>query len=134
MNNILIKVIGLSLIILIIGLFIMYVLGYPQFIMETAIGYVLCLFISASAFLSIQWGVSRSLKTFMAVMLFGMAARFILFAIALLLLMRYTAFDVTAIVVSFFIFFIIFQYFEIRFINKSITNGREIFKSIIQGK
>ena len=126
--------IGLSLVTLIIGLFIIYVLGYPQYIIEAAIGYVLCFFISASAFLSIQWGISRSLKTFMAVIMFGMVVRFILFAFALIFLMRYTSFDVTAIVVSFFIFFIIFQYFEIRFINKSITNGREIFKSIIQGK
>ena len=60
----------------------------------------------------------------------GMFVRFMLIAIALFLFMKYTRIDILYFTLSFFAFYIIYQFYEIRFINMKLSKGKKWLKFI----
>jgi len=120
------ELIGISIVLLILTLIFVCFLLEGDKSVEIVTGYLVSFFIFMCGFFSIQWAFEKSLKVFMITVLGGMFLRFVLIAIALFLLMRYTGLQVFYFILSFVVFYIIYQAFEIRFINMRLSQkGRK---------
>lgn len=126
----LLELIGISVVVLFLILGLIYlIIGYNKSVAIIS-GYVVSLIIFILGFLSIIWAFKKSLKVFMATVLGGMFVRFVLIAIALFLFMKYTRIDILYFILSFFVFYIIYQFYEIRFINMKLSKGKKWLKFI----
>ena len=96
-------------------------------------GYCYSLFSVLAGFMSLQWAFDKSLKVFLAVTLGGMFFRFLLLGLVLFLVMRFTQMHFNSFLISLLGFFFILQFFEIRYINKELTKGKES-KSVSTGQ
>lgn len=121
----LLELIGISVVVLILILIPIHLFLNENLISEIVYGYAVSLFIFILGFLSINWAFNRSLKTFMAIVLGGMFVRFLLIAVALFLFMRFTDIQIFYFIFSFVIFYLIYQFYEIRFINMRLSKGRK---------
>lgn len=123
-NRFLLQLFGSSL--LVCGLLYggMSLLGRSDKVAEIGFGYAISLAIFVLGFFTITWAARKSLKTFLALVLGGMFARFILLGLAIYLLMRFAQIDIVYFMISFLLFYLICQFFEIRFINAEFIKGR----------
>ena len=126
----LLELIGISIVVLFLILFLIFLIAGDNKFFEIISGYVVSLIIFILGFLSIIWSFKKSLKIFMAMVVGGMFARFVLIAIALFLFMKYTRIDILYFTLSFFVFYIIYQIYEIRFINMKLSKGKKWLKFI----
>lgn len=126
----LLELIGISVVVLFLILGLIYLISGEKKTAEIISGYAVSLVIFLLGFLSIIWAFKKSLKIFMATVLGGIFVRFVLIAIALFLFMKYTQFDIVYFVLSFFVFYIIYQFYEIRFINIKLSKGKKWLKFI----
>ena len=124
-KKLLFELIKITLVILIIGLILIFFINGKRALSEVAFGYVISLIIFSSGFVSINWSLKKSLKTFMVIVLGGMLLRFILIGVALFLLIRLTNINMIFFISSFFLFYLIFQIFEIHFFNKQLAKGNK---------
>lgn len=124
----LLELIGISTVVLSLLFVLVYLLIEDNKTFEIISGYFVSLIIFILGFLSIIWALKKSLKIFMATILGGIFVRFVLIAIALFLFMKYTLFDIVYFVLSFFVFYIIYQFYEIRFINMKLSKGNKWLK------
>ena len=122
------ELIGLSLVMLLLCLLVTYLSFSEKKLPEVICGYFASLVIFCSGFISINWALKKSIKTFMIVVLGGMVLRFILIGLVLFLLMRFTNLNIMFFISSFFIFYLTYQFFEIRFINANLSKGRRWLK------
>lgn len=111
------------ILIIIVGLLNLFYHGKKS--SEIIGGYFVSLLIFIFGFLTINWALKKSLKTFLAFILGGMFLRFVLIGIAIFLFMRFTQIDIVYFILSFFLFYLIYQFFEIRFLNMKISKGRK---------
>lgn len=102
----------------------MSLLGHSDKAAEIGFGYAISLAIFVLGFFTITWAARKSLKTFLALVLGGMFVRFILLGVAIYLLMHYAQIDIVYFMISFLLFYLICQFFEIRFINAEFIKGR----------
>ncbi len=133
LKKFLVELIGISLVTLLIILLIVHFVFKQEKSSEIFLGYLISLFIFVLGFVSINWAFDRSLKTFMGVVLGGMFLRFLLIGVALFLLIRFSNIHILSFVLAFFIFYIIYQFYEIRFINVKLSKGKkwqEVFKGV----
>jgi hypothetical protein len=126
----LLELIGISVVILSLIFVLVYLLIDDNKAFEIISGYIVSFVIFVLGFLSIIWAFKKSLKIFMATVLAGMFVRFVLIAIALFLFMKYTRIDILYFILSFFVFYIIYQFYEIRFINMKLSKGKKWLKFI----
>ncbi len=127
------ELVGISLVILLLILLVVDIIFKQDKSNEIVLGYLISLIIFVLGFVSINWAFDRSLKTFMGVVLGGMFLRFVLIGVALFLLIRFTRIHILYFVLTFFIFYIIYQFYEIRFINLKLSKGKkwlEVFKGV----
>jgi len=117
------NIIIITFLLFLVAAFVIYY--YKDFLLLKAIslGYVLSLLNIIFGYSSIRWGFKRSTKTFYAVVLGGMAIRFIVFAVALFLIYRYTKIPLLGFIVSFILFYLFLQYHEVRFINNELKQN-----------
>jgi len=115
------------------------ILSFSQFILKTnktgefVLGYLISSFIFILGFIAINWAFKRSLKTFMGVVLGGMFIRLLLIGGTLFLLIQFTNIHIFSFVLSFFVFYIISQFYEIRFIHSKLSKGKkwqEVFSRV----
>ncbi len=133
LKKFLLELIGISVVVLVLILVGVHFLFDPDRSREIILGYLLSLIIFASGFVSIHWSFNRSLKTFMGIVLGGMFVRFVLIGIALFLFIRFTEIHILSFVLAFFVFYLIYQVFEIRFIHGKLSKGKkwlEVFKEV----
>ncbi|MCU0643641.1 MAG: hypothetical protein MUC94_05215 [bacterium] len=133
LKKFLVELIGISLVTLLIILLVVHFVFKQEKSSEIFLGYLISLFIFMLGFVSINWAFDRSLKTFMGIVLGGMFLRFVLIGVALFLLIRFTNIHILSFVLAFFIFYIIYQFYEIRFLNVKLSKGKkwlEVFKEI----
>jgi hypothetical protein len=133
LKKFLVELIGISLVTLFIILLVVHFVFKQEKSSEILLGYLISLFIFVLGFVSINWAFDRSLKTFMGVVLGGMFLRFLLIGVALFLLIRFSNLHILSFVLAFFIFYIIYQFYEIRFINVKLSKGKkwlEVFKGV----
>ena len=126
----LLELIGISIVVLFLILVFIFLIAGDKKFLEIISGYVVSLIIFILGFLSIIWAYNKSLKIFMTTVLGGMFVRFVLIAITLFLFMKYTGIDILYFILSFFIFYIIYQFYEIRFINMKLSKGKKWLKFI----
>ncbi len=127
------ELIGLSIVILLLILLVVDVILKQDKSHEIILGYLISLVIFVLGFISIDWAFKRSLKTFMGVVMGGMFFRFVLIGVVLFLLIRFTHIHILSFVLAFFVFYIIYQFYEIRFINLKLSKGKkwlEVFKDV----
>ncbi|HEX9974370.1 MAG TPA: ATP synthase subunit I [bacterium] len=133
LKKFLVELIGISLVVLLIILVVVHFVFKQDKSNEIFLGYLISLFIFVLGFISINWAFDRSLKTFMGIVLGGMFLRFVLIGVALFLLIRFTNIHIFSFVLAFFVFYIIYQFYEIRFINVKLSKGKkwlEVFKGV----
>ena len=126
----LLELLGISIVVLFLILVLIFLIAGDNKFLEIISGYVVSLIIFILGFLSIIWAYNKSLKIFMTTVLGGMFVRFVLIAITLFLFMKYTGIDILYFILSFFIFYIIYQFYEIRFINMKLSKGKKWLKFI----
>ena len=126
----LLELIGISVVVLFLILVLIFLITGDNKFFEIISGYVVSLIIFILGFLSIIWAFKKSLKVFMATVLGGMFVRFVLIAIALFLFMKYSEINILYFILSFFVFYIIYQFYEIRFINMKLSKGKKWLKFI----
>ncbi len=117
------ELVGISIIVLLLILLVVDTIFKQNKSHEIVLGYLISLAIFILGFLSIDWAFKRSLKIFMGVVLGGMFFRFVLIGVVLFLLIRFTDIHILSFVLAFFIFYIIYQCYEIRFINLKLQKG-----------
>jgi len=121
----LLELIGISIVLLLLILIPIYLFSGVNRSSEIILGYVVSLLIFILGFISINWAFNKSLKIFMAIVLGGMFFRFILIAMALFLFIRFTDIHILYFILSFVIFYLIYQVYEIRFINMRLSKGKK---------
>ncbi len=126
----LLELIGISLVVLFLILIVIYLIFDGNKSSEIIFGFIVSLIIFIFGFFSINWAFKKSLKLFMATVLGGIFVRFALIAVALFLFMRYTDIHILYFILSFFVFYIIYQFYEIRFINMKLSKGKKWLKFI----
>ena len=126
----LLELLGISIVVLFLILVLIFLIAGVNKFLEIIFGYGVSLIIFILGFLSIIWAFGKPLKIFMATVLGGMFVRFVMIAIALFLFMKYTGLDILYFILSFFIFYIIYQFYEIRFINMKLSKGKKWLKFI----
>ena len=119
------ELIGITLVILILILVILFASFSGQKANEIITAYFASLFIFISGFVAVIWGLKKSLKVLLIIVFGGMFLRFVLIGVTLFLVMRSTNLDIIAFIVSFFIFYLIYQFYEIRFINLKLSKGKK---------
>ena len=119
------KLFLISGILLILILFVLYFLQKENCLLEIIFGYLGSLFIFTLGFISICWSLKRSLKTFMTVVLGGMFVRFLLLAAVIFLIMKYSNLNILYFIITFVVFYIFYQFSEIRFINEKVNKGKK---------
>jgi hypothetical protein len=87
-------------------------------------GYLLSLLNILLSYSSICWAFHRETKFFFAVVLGGMAVRFIVFALVLIYFLRYTQLPLPGFIISFITFYLFLQYYEVRFINRELRQKK----------
>ena len=126
----LLELIGISIVVLFLILGLICLIWGENKVAELFSGFAVSLIIFLLGFFSIIWAFKKSLKVFMATVLGGIFVRFVLIAIALFIVMKFTRIDIVYFVLSFFVFYIIYQFYEIRFINMKLSKGKKWLKFI----
>lgn len=124
-GKIILKLIGISIVALILIVAFVYATEKRELLPGIYSGYLFSLFLFLSGFISTNWAMKKELKTLMGIVLGGMFVRFVLIGIAIFIILKYTEIDVLVFVVSFFVFYLIYQFFEIRFIGATISKGKK---------
>ncbi len=119
------KLFSFSSILIALVLLILYYSENTTYTYEILYGYLGSLFIFTLGFVSIVWSLKSSLKTFMSVVLGGMVVKFILLAVLIFLIMKYTNLNILYFIVTFVFFYIGYQFSESRFINAYVRKGKK---------
>lgn len=117
------KLFFLTCISLILILLINYQIQQTKHFYEIISGYLVSIFVFFLGLVSIQWSFKKSIKVFMSVVLGGVVVRFLVIAIIIYLILKYTTLHIIYFIITFVVFYLIFQFFEFQFINKNIKKG-----------
>jgi len=124
-GKIILKLFGISLIAVVVVTLLLYVTNNTDKLLGILSGYVFSLILFLFGFISISWALKKPLKTLIGIVLGGMFLRFVLIGVAIFVILKYTEINILIFVVSFFLFYLIYQFFEIRFINATIFKGKK---------
>ncbi|GEM_PF-1049780 len=125
------ELIVITAIILTLGMVLLYLTGEYDKRFEVFTGFILSLILFISSFLALQWAFKKSDKVFLGALTGGMFIRFIIIALLIFLIVRFTKLDLFITMISLFIFYIICQFYEIRLIAKIMFKGKK-FSEIIR--
>lgn len=123
--NFFLKLLLISGIILILILLVFHYSGKKTHTTEILYGYFGSLIIFTLGFVSIVWALKKSLKTFMSVVLGGIVVKFVLLAVLIFLIMKYTNLNIFYFIITFVVFYIFYQFSEFRFINANMRKGKK---------
>lgn len=119
------KLFLVSCILLFLSLIIIFHIHGNKHFAGVIYGYLGSLFIFTLGLISISWSFKRSLKTFMGFVIGGMVVRFLLIAGLIFIILRYTTQDIIVFILSFVAFYLIFQFFEFRFVHAMMKKGKQ---------
>lgn len=123
--NFFLKLFSISAIILLFILLVFYYFQKDNYLTEVIYGYLGSLSIFTLGFVSIVWALKKSLKTFMSVVLGGIVVKFVLLAVLIFLIMKYTNLNIFYFIITFVVFYIFYQFSEFRFINANMRKGKK---------
>ena len=104
-----------------------------EFVTVLSAGILAVLYV-LSGFLMISWAFTKPMKMFMSVVLGGIGIRLILTAIALVLVIKVFAMNISIFLATFGVLYFLFQIVEIYFINKEINNRKLAKLNIVNDK
>ncbi|HOT95671.1 MAG TPA: hypothetical protein PLG50_09985 [bacterium] len=116
------RIVGWTLLAFLVLLVPVYHYGGIGLTRSYALGYLVSLGNIIFSLISIRWAFHRKIRTFYAVILGGMALRFLLFAVVAGLVIAVLHWPLIGFLVSFVLFYLFLQYHEIRFINSELKN------------
>lgn len=111
-------------IILLVVLWPLLHFGGTGYLMAALLSYVLSLFIVIISYGSIRRTFSKSPKVFYSTVFIGMAIRFFLFIAALYIVFKFTNLPILGFVITFMLFYIIFQILEVKLVVKELNQKR----------
>lgn len=118
------QVCGISSLLLAASILVLHLSGRDDLIMAVVYGFFVSLINIASAFFSIKWAFDKPLRTFFAVVLGGMGIRMLVLATALFFVWKFTQIPLIGFIVSLVIFYLLLQFIEIRFVQKSLADRK----------
>ena len=116
---------------LVIGVYPLYVYGDPGLILSVAVGCGICTANVLAGSLSILFGFDKPNQDFLKILFGGMLARMMAIGIVVFVLVKFTSIQVFGLILSLFVFYVLFQIIEIRFLMRCLP-GRQITKEGIQ--
>lgn len=119
------ELIAITAVILTIGIIILYFMGEYDRRFEVFTGFVLSLILFVFSFIVLQWAMKKSDKVFLGALTGGMFIRFILIAILIFFIVRFTKLDLFVTMISLFLFYIVCQIYEIRWLAKIVFKGKK---------
>ena len=107
-----------------IVLFIIYKIERTDLIVSILFGYGAAMINIMGGFFSLKWSFKKSVKIFYLIVIGGMMARFLFIGACLGFVWFYTDLHRMAFVASLMAFYLILQFFEIRYINSELGKNR----------
>ena len=120
----LIQISGLTSILLVVSLVPVIHFGNSRLAWGVFYGYLVSLVNILFAFFSIKWAFNKSTKTFFAVVVGGMGARFLILIVTMFIVWKFVEVPLSAFALSLVLFYLTLQIFEIRFIQKELQNKK----------
>ena len=114
-----------STIILLVVLWPLQHYGGLDYSKAALLSYVLSLFIVFFNYGSIRWAFSKSTKTFYSTIFIGMVIRFVVFILSLFFIYKFTDLPVIAFVITFMMFYIVFQIQELKLVVSELNQKRD---------
>ena len=115
------KIVVWTCLVFIVGILPVYRWGGTALANAVWAGFWISLFNILFSYFSISWSFQKPIKTFYSIIFAGMAVRLILFAVGFFVIHR-SGYPVFGFVISFFIFYILLQYYEIQYINQQLSS------------
>lgn len=125
-----VELIVITAIILSLGMALLFLTGEYDKRFEVFTGFFMSLILFISSFLVLQWAMKKSDKIFLGALTGGMFVRFILIAILIFIIVRFTKLDLFMTMISLFLFYIVCQIYEIRWLVKIMFKGKKILEII----
>lgn len=119
------KLFSISSILILLTVLVLYYFQKGNYKTEIILGYLGSLVIFTLGFVSIVWSIKRSLKTFMSIVFGGIVVKFLLLAVLIYLIMKHTNLDIFYFIITFVVFYILYQFSEFRFINAYVRKGKK---------
>jgi len=114
-----------------IGAYPLNAYGDPGLILSVVVGCGICTANVLAGSLSILIGFDKRNQDFLKILFGGMLARMMAIGVVVFVLVRFTSIQVFGLIVSLFVFYVLFQIIEIRFLMRCLP-GRQITKEGIQ--
>ncbi len=119
-------IVGLTSVLLIISVAIVGKFGNSQMVRGVFYGYLVSLTNVLLAFFSIKWAFKKPNRTFYSVMLGGMGIRIVILFTALFFVRSLPQVHLIAFTISLIGFYLTLQFFEIKFVQRTLTNRKAI--------
>ena len=127
------KQVGTVLVVaLVLGSYPLYLHGDSKLIWSVATGCGIGTVNVLAGCLSILWGVDKPNNDFLKILFGGMLARMMGIGLVVFLLVKFTSVHVFGLIISLFIFYVLFQILEIRFLTRCLP-GRQVTKEGVEG-
>ncbi|MBB27840.1 MAG: hypothetical protein CME25_02940 [Gemmatimonadetes bacterium] len=110
-----------------IGSYPLYAYGDPGLVLSVAVGCGICTANVLAGSLSILLGFDKPNQDFLKILFGGMLARMMVIGILVFVLIKLTSIQVFSLILSLFVFYVLFQILEIRFLMRCLP-GRQIPK------
>jgi len=121
----LLKIITITVAILFIVLIFVALIMETSRVYEFISGYATSLFLFCLSVLALSLSQKRALTTFLSVVIGGMFVRLLLFGVIVFLIYQFSEIDIHYYIGSFVVFYIIFQYFEIKLIQRTLIQNKK---------
>ena len=110
---------------LVLGGYPLYAYADAAIIWGVVLGCVICVLNAVAGCTSAVWAFEKPHKVFVRTVLGGMAVRLMAMGLAFFLLIKFTGVHVLGLAVSLFLFYVLFQVLEIRFLVRHLS-AREV--------
>jgi len=114
----------LLFIFLLVAVIPVLVLGYFDWAVTVVIGFVISFVYIILAYITIRYAFGKSAKIFYRYMIGGIAFRFTFFLLVLFIVYKKTQLPIVGFVLSFIVFYVIFQVFEAKMVINEIKNQK----------
>ena len=114
-----------STIILVLVLWPLQHFGGLNYLKAALLSYVPSLFIVFFSYGSIRWAFTKSTKTFYSTLFVGMVIRFFVFILTLFFIYKFTDMPVVGFVLTFMMFYIVFQIQELKLVVSELNQKRD---------
>ncbi|MDA0745806.1 MAG: hypothetical protein O2954_04760 [bacterium] len=102
----------------------LYVYGNSSIVRAAVVGCALCTINVLAGCLSAVWAVEKSQQVFLKTLFGGLTVRLLGLGLIFFLLIKFTSVHVVGLTLSLFVFYVVFQVLEIRFLITRLASGQ----------